>query len=90
MKNTRRTKITAETYELTVIRVKKNQTAADSYCAVCRKRAEHLTVAQTVTVLALSEREIYCLAANGRIHSRVNSAGTLLLCGHSLAALAKD
>ena len=85
MKEKKRTEITLETHELTIVRFRQNRTIA--YCAVCQQQTPHFSVVQSVSVLSLSESVIFRLAESGEIHSCETANGLLRLCGNSLAAL---
>jgi hypothetical protein len=85
MKEKKRLEIMFETHELTIVRFGRNQ-AAD-YCPFCGAHTPHLSVAQSVSVLALPETKIFLLAQSGQIHSRETADGRLSICGNSLAAL---
>ena len=88
MKAKRRTEITLETHETTIIRFR--QTNAAAYCAECQRHTSHLSVAQAVSVLSLSESAVLCLAKDKKIHSSRTADAALLLCSNSLAALAQE
>jgi hypothetical protein len=85
MKAKRRTEITRETHETTIIRFKQNQPAV--YCAECGHLTRHLSVGQTVSLFSLSEAEIWSLAEQKRIHSQQTAEGLMLLCGNSLGQI---
>jgi hypothetical protein len=84
MKTKQRTEITFETHELTIIRFRHR--AATAYCVQCRAETMHLSAAQSVSILPLTEAEIFHLTETGQIHSTENADGLLLLCGNSLAS----
>ena len=85
MKEKKRLEITLETHELTIVRFSRNQKT--DFCTVCRAHTPHLSVAESVPVLGLSESAIFRLAESGEIHSCETANGLLRLCGNSLAAL---
>jgi hypothetical protein len=88
MKEKKRLEIKFETHELTIVRFGRNRAVA--YCALCRVHTPHLSVAESVSVLALTEKEIFRLAESGRIHSRETADGWLRLCADSMAALGQN
>ncbi len=88
MKAKQRTEITMETHETTVIRFGQHKTML--FCEACQTTTQHLPVIQAVSVLPLSEPAISRLAGDKHIHSTKNAAESLLLCGNSLAAQAKE
>jgi hypothetical protein len=88
MKAKQRTEITMETHETTVIRFGQGQTII--FCESCEANTRHLSIVQAVSILRLSEPAISRLAGDKQIHSTQNADGLLLLCGKSLAALAKE
>ena len=88
MKEKKRLEIRLETHELTIVRFNPNQKHA--YCPVCRTHTPQMSVAESVSVLSMTETAIFRLAESGHIHSRETADGLLRLCGNSLAALASD
>lgn len=88
MKAKRRKEITVETHEVTVIRFKRSQ--ANLYCAECGQQTQHLSVVEAISLLSLSETELFCLAQDRRIHSNKSEKGLLLLCCNSLALLIQE
>ena len=88
MKEKKRLEITFETHELTIIRFGRNQKT--DFCTVCRAHTPHLSVAESVAILSLSEKAIFRLAENGQIHACETADGLLRLCGNSLVNLAND
>ena len=89
MKAKRQTEITIETHEITIIRVGTHQTTT-VFCAECRTRLKHFSVARAAAVLKISETAIFRLVEGGQVHSTETAAGRLLVCGTSLAALIED
>jgi len=83
MKTNRRTEITTETHELTIIRFGGDQTVI--FCESCQANTLHLSMVQVISILALSELAISRLAVDKQIHTTQNPDGSLLLCGNSLA-----
>ena len=88
MKATRRTEITTETHETTIIRFAPNQLTA--YCAECQNTTPHLTVSQTEKVVLLSALEIRALIKLKQIHYMETETRELLICCHSLEGLANE
>ena len=88
MKMNRRTEITMETHELTIIRFSRSQKRF--FCETCAAHVSPLKVGQAALALSLSETAIFRLSESGQIHSAETTAGSLLLCGKSLAALAEE
>lgn len=88
MKAKRRTEITFETHEITVVGFRQSQPII--FCEACQTQVSHLSVAQAVSIFSLSALEIKNLAATGQIHSNESEGGLLTLCGNSLAVLAKE
>jgi hypothetical protein len=88
MKEKKRLEITFETHELTIVRFSRNNKT--DFCRMCCAHVPHLSVAESVSVLALGESAIIRLAENGQIHSRETADGLLRLCGKSLAELANE
>jgi len=83
MKTSRRTEITTETHEMTIIRFGGSQ--AMVFCESCNADTPHLFMVQAVSILQLSEPAISRLVVDKEIHSTRNADGLLLLCGNSLA-----
>ena len=88
MNKKRRTKIQFESFEKTVIRVRRNR-ATDIFCRECRENTAHFRIAQAAPVLKLSEAAVFRLAEFGQIHSTETAAGALLVCGNSLTVWAQ-
>lgn len=80
----RQTEVTTETHELTIIRFGHQQT---QQCSFCGTAVAHVRVTHAASALSLSETALFRLAESGQIHSIETAAGSLLLCGNSLAAL---
>lgn len=87
MKRMRRTKIRFEKHELTLIRLSRK---AKFFCLTCRTETFHLTVAHTAKVFGISEKTVFTLAANERIHSIETADGRLLICADSAAGFEKE
>ena len=85
MKAKRRMEIRRETHELTIIRFR--QSRSRIFCETCAAHVSHLRVGQAALALSLPETAIFRLAESSQIHSTETVAGSLLLCGNSLAAL---
>jgi hypothetical protein len=81
--------ITVETRAVTVIRINRRQTVT-IFCDICQKPIPHFSVFHAAAAMKLSETAIFRLAERGLVHSTENVAGSLLICGDSLAALAKE
>lgn len=88
MKEKKRLEIRLETRELIFVRFPLDSSHA--FCAVCRQRAPHLSIAQAVAALSLSEKTIFRLVEKGAIHSFESEEGFLRLCAGSLAAFARE
>jgi hypothetical protein len=86
MKAIRRTKIRWEKHELTTIRFGDK---ARFFCEECQTEANHLTVLQTATMFAVSEKTIFRLADSRQIHSTETTSGQLLICAASAANFEK-
>ena len=86
MKTNRRTEITTETHELTIIRFGGGQMI---FCESCKANTPHLSIVQAVSMLPLSEMAISRLVVDKRIHSTQDADG-VLLCGNSLASQVED
>lgn len=89
MKTKQRLEITIETREVTILRFRQNRTAM-IFCEMCQAQVPHLTIAQTISVLPLSESVFNNLITTGQIHSTENADGLLMFCSKSLSALAKE
>jgi hypothetical protein len=89
MKTKRRTEITMETHEITIIRFAQRQ-KLPIFCEACRAYVPHLSVAQASSVLPLSKAEISRLIASKQIHLTKNAGGDEQLCGKSLSALTRE
>ncbi len=85
MKTKRRTEITFETHEVTVIRVRRSPRI---YCETCRRVVPHLGL-ESVRGL-FSDGQLSRASAAGEIHSTSGEDGRPLLCSDSLAAFAED
>lgn len=83
MNNRRLTKITMETHEVTIVRIKQSQLTRQ-FCRVCRTDEWHLPVARAAAVLRISETAVFRLIENKRFHSTETDAGELLVCRNSL------
>lgn len=84
-----KTEIRIETHELTVIRVRRSQTAT-VFCSLCQLKVLHLTVARAAAALQLSETAVFRLVEGGSVHSTETRSGALLVCSNSVAALAAE
>ena len=82
----RRTEITIETRERTIIRICARQ-STEAFCEECRAAQSHLSVRRAAALLRLSEMSIFRLVESRELHSTETAAGALLVCGNSLAAL---
>ena len=85
MKTKRRTEITLETHEVTVIRVRRG---TKIYCETCRRVVPHLGLESARGLF--SEIDFSVPAAAGLIHQTVTEDGARLLCSNSLAAFEED
>jgi len=86
MKNKRRTKITIETHEITIIRFNQNQSAI-RFCPQCEAVSRFLPVARVAELLQISEMSVFGLLESREVHSTETETGALLICRSSLAAL---
>ena len=83
MYRTKRTRITAETREITRVRqVPRPLTAA--FCTRCQEEIFWLDVERTIKKTGLSAREIFRLVEDDRLHFRETPNGNLLICPNSL------
>ena len=89
MKTKQRVEITVETHEITILRFRQSRTTV-FFCEICQAQVPHLNIAQTISVLSLSESAFNDLTATGQIHSTENADGLLMFCSKSLSALAKE
>ena len=87
MRAKQRTEVTMETLERTVIRFGHSGTLL---CRECEANTRHFSIVQAVSVFGLSESAITRLAGDQEIHSMQADGGSLMLCGNSLAAQAKE
>jgi hypothetical protein len=89
MKKKQRLEITVETHEITILRFRQSRTTV-FFCGMCQAQVPHLNIAQTMSVLPLSESAFNDLITTGQIHSTENADGLLMLCSNSLLTLAKE
>lgn len=89
MKTKQRLEITVETHEVTILRFNQRR-ATMIFCEMCQAQVPHLNIAQTISVLSLSELAFNDLVTTGQIHSTENPDGLLFVCGSSLSAMAKE
>ncbi len=80
----RRTRITINTRELTLITKLQCTTAAD--CPQCEARVEMATPEQAVTLTGIPSRQIYGWVESGQLHFLETAEGHLLICLDSLRA----
>jgi len=85
MKSSRRSEITTETHEVTVIRF--GQKHVDAYCACCGRMTVHISKAQAADLLSLSLIDVDELLKAGRIHGASVAEVPTSCCGHSLLRL---
>lgn len=81
--------ITVETREITILRFRQSRTTV-FFCERCQAQVPHLNIAQTISVLSLSEAAFNDLITTGQIHSTENADGLLMLCSNSLLTPAKE
>ena len=81
----RRTEITVETHEITIIRVSSGN-ATEAFCVVCRAAQKHFSVRRAAAVLRLSEKELFRMVESEQLHSVENVRGELFICGSSITA----
>ena len=79
MTNKKRTEITVETHEVTIIRTRGRLSV---FCEICQAEAQVFSPPQIVSVFRLELAEIKQLFQNKRIHF---VGSTEMLCGNSLA-----
>lgn len=89
MKTKRRTEITMETHEVTIIRLRENQSPT-RFCRACRASVRHLPIARAALFLGISETAAFRLVENNQVHSAESDAGALLICQNSLSDLADE
>lgn len=82
MEKLKRTRITVNTSELTLIRKLHGTAQAD--CPQCQARVEMATPEQAVTLTGIPSRVIYGWAEGGRVHFLETAEGHLLICLYSL------
>lgn len=82
MKSKRRTVITLETHETTIVRARK-QTA---FCEFCQSKLRMLTPDAAV-VLQSTARLVFRRVETGELHFLETATGSLMLCGNSVLAL---
>lgn len=68
------------------IRLEKNRRG---FCEPCLEETAWLTAAEAASISDLSEREIYRLAENGRLHFAESDTRLLFFCRRSLEALSR-
>ena len=85
----RRTEITIETHEVTVIHLSQHQTTM-AFCERCQTMLIHLSVLRVATILGLRETAIFRLVESEQIHATESADGRLLICANSFSALAKE
>lgn len=83
MNNKRRTVITLETREVTIIRARR-QTV--SFCEFCRRDVQTLTLDAAAIVLQSAPNAVLQRAELGELHFLETPNGRRLLCGNSLLA----
>ncbi len=79
MTNKKRTEITVETHQVTIIRTRR---AARIYCEICQTNVQILNPAQLISVFGFELAEVKQLLQNNQIHFVF---WTEMLCGNSLA-----
>ena len=85
----RRTEITVETHQVTIIHLSQHQTAT-AFCEGCQTTLSHLSVFRAAALLRLRETAMFRLVESGQLHATENAQGSLLVCANSLSALAKE
>ena len=78
----RKTVITVETHNLTVV-----QTVSPPprlWCSACSAATQRLTVEEAARVRRVTQRAVFLLAEDGRLHSDETASGQLLICAESL------
>ncbi len=82
MKAKRRTEITTETHERTIIHFRDSQRIV--FCVACAAQTAHLSSDQAEQVFSMSESGIERLVNEKRIHTLDIEKGLPLICGDSL------
>ena len=85
MKTKQRAEIRREIHEIRVVRLSRGTDQAD--CTRCGAKVPHCRVEQAAAALSISESAMFRLAESGRLHSTESDAGSLLICGNSLAEM---
>ena len=87
-RRTEKTVITVEAFQRTVVYSRRKTKIAR--CEQCAAKTVMLALNEAAAVLRIPAREIFRLAECGQMHSTETDEGLLMLCGNSLAALAKN
>ena len=74
------------THEVTVVRVPN----ATVRCEQCDAMTPHLSLAEAINVLGLTEDEMSLLIESGEIHSSAGPDESIQLCGNSAGAVIRD
>jgi len=85
MKAKRRTEITYEAHETTVIRYDRGQSSV--YCRECGMYAPNLSMAQAALMLSLTPLELDGSIRDGQVHMIDGAIGSPMLCGNSIRRL---
>jgi hypothetical protein len=80
----RRTEITVETCEVSVVRKQKNPTLA--WCPACAAEVRMVTSDEAATMARTNPRTIYRWVEAGKVHSTETADGATLICLNSLSA----
>jgi hypothetical protein len=84
VKEKRRLEVLLETHEITKVSFR-NGFSAGVLCEVCGIDTLHLSISEAASILQSSESAILQFAQTNQVHSVENAAGSLLVCGNSLA-----
>lgn len=80
MAGKRRTVITIESHQLTVVRTRRG---IEKWCQECGKELPMLTPEAAAALAGVSPRAIYRSVESGQLHSIDTSDGALLICSGS-------
>lgn len=84
----RKTTITVETHSLTILRTQ--GCSACLWCANCGAESQMITVEQAAGVCSVTQRAVFGLVEDARVHFTETPAGRLLICAESLRQLAES
>ena len=84
VKEKRRLEVLLETHEIIKVSFKRNDSAI-FFCLPCQAETLHLTISEAISIFRLTELAVLQLVGTNPAHSITNAAGSLLVCGNSLA-----